>query len=213
MVAVEGGVLWVHIAAGVVALAAGAVALSTRKGGYRHRLAGKFYVASMAVVVATVVPLFAFDPGEFFRQFLLLVAIFSGYLVFSGYRVLSRKRPRDEAALADWIAAGAVVVACLGLAGMGGSLLADGDSFGAVLVVFGVIGGSFGVVDLRRFHTGGSDEWVVDHLTRMIGGFIATVTAVLAVNLTMLPAVVAWLLPTAVGVPLIAYWQRTYRPT
>lgn len=210
MSTVQPVILLVHIAAGVAALFAGIGAVVTTKGGLRHRQAGKTYVASMGVVVGTVLPLFLFDPTDFFLQFLLLVAVFSGYLAFSGYRVLSRKRPKDTAAPVDWVAASLVVLACLGLAGMGGSLLADGDSFGVVMAVFGLIGGSFGVADIRIFAGSDDGAWIEDHLSRMLGAFIATVTAVSAVNLTMLPRIVTWLGPTAVGVPLIFYWKRKY---
>lgn len=210
MVSVEAAVLWTHIAAGVVALVAGTGALITTKGGRRHRLAGKAYVASMGVVVGSVLPLFVFEPGDAFLQFLLLVAVFSGYLVFSGYRVVSRKRPGDGPERVDWVAAGAAIIACLGLAGMGVGRVLRGDPFGVVMVVFGAIGGAFGGTDVRALRRGGTDARIPDHLSRMIGGFIATVTAVSAVNLTAVPAVVAWLWPTAVGVPLIVYWQRRY---
>jgi uncharacterized membrane protein len=212
MSALEATVLWVHIAAGVVALFAGTGALVTTKGGLRHRQAGKIFVASMGIVVGTVLPLFAFEPTDFFRQFLLLVAIFSGYLTFSGYRAISRKQPGGGVAPIDWVAGGVVVLACLGLAVMGGSFLVGGDSFGVVMVVFGLIGGSFGAVDMRSFRIDENGEWIVDHLTRMMGAYIATVTAVAAVNLQMLPVVVTWLGPTAVGVPLIFYWRRKYGP-
>ena len=39
---------------------------------------------------------------------------------------------------------------------------------------------------------------------------VATVTAVSAVNLTMLPDVVAWLWPTVAGTAVIAYYSREY---
>jgi hypothetical protein len=210
MVTVEALVLGGHIAAGVVALLAGLGALLTTKGGLRHRQAGNIYVVAMGVVVGTVVPLFALAPTDPTRQFLLLVAVFSGYLAFSGYRVLARKRPADAAESVNWAGAVLVVAACAGLGVLGGSRLVGGDSFGLVLLVFGFIGGTFGVLDLKTFWTDAAEAWVVSHLTRMVSAFIATVTAVSAVNLTMVPAVVAWLWPTAVGVPLIIYWQRVY---
>lgn len=46
----------------------------------------------------------------------------------------------------------------------------------------------------------------------MGGGYIATVTAAVTVNLTMLPPLVRWLGPTAVGVPFIFYGIRKYQP-
>ena len=217
----EGVALGAHVVAGVVALLAGLVALATEKGGDRHRLAGRTYVRSMAVVVATVPVLLAFDPTDPFRQFLLLVAVFSGYLVFSGYRVLSRKRPAAGADAVDWLAAGSVVAASVGLGVWGLALVVDGTgalggSLGIVMVVFAGIGGALGVADLRGFgEPGRRAPWTADHLSRMIAGYIATVTAVSAVNATALlpgvvPGAVAWLWPTAVGVPLIWYWQSKY---
>jgi uncharacterized membrane protein len=89
MPTVEVWSLWLHIAAGIAALFAGLGALVTKKGGMRHRQAGKVFLVSMGVVVATVFVLVAIDPVAF-RIILTLVAIFSGYLAFSGYRVLSR---------------------------------------------------------------------------------------------------------------------------
>ena len=50
-----------------------------------------------------------------FRDAILgFVAVFSFYFAFSGYRVLSRKRPADGPTAVDWAA-----VACLGLASLG----------------------------------------------------------------------------------------------
>jgi uncharacterized membrane protein len=202
--------LWLHIAAGVVALFTGGGALVTTKGGLWHRRAGKLFVASMAVVVGSVIPLLAFEPTPS-RRFLTLVAIFSGYLAFSGYRALPRNRSGDRGRLVDWTAAGTVILACVGLGSWGLTQLLDGESFGLVMVVFGGIGLAFGVIDLRTFWvTDRREEWMVTHLQRMVGAVIATVSAVSAVNLTGTLGVAAWLWPTAVGVPLIAYWSREY---
>lgn len=219
MVTPEGIVLGIHIAAGFVALFAGAVALLTEKGGDRHRQAGRYYVRSMAIVVGTVPLLLAFDPADFARQFLLLVAVFSGYLVFSGYRVLSRKRATAEGDIVDGFAAGLVVFASLGLGGWGLSLAVAGTSTGIVMAVFGSIGFAAGVAELGDFlNPDRRDPWMANHLARMIGGYIATVTAVSVVNFVevmpgVVPDPVAWLWPTVVGVPLIWYWRGTYTNT
>jgi len=210
MATLEDWTLWIHIAAGVVAVAAGAGAIATTKGGRRHRFAGRAFVRSMAVVVVTVFALLAVAPSAF-RVFLALVAVFSGYLAFSGYRALSRKRPSDDAHAVDWTAATGVVVACLALGGWGVVRLADGDAFGAVMGVFGAIGVGFGVADARSFRAAeGHGKWRVAHLQRMLGAFVATVSAVSAVNLTPALGVLAWLWPTIAGVPVIAYYSRAY---
>jgi len=211
MLTAEEAILGLHIAAGFLALAAGAGALLTEKGGAHHRRAGRTYVSAMAVVVLTVLPLYLLDPSSF-RLFLVLVAVFSGYFVFSGYRALARKHAGAAARL-DHTAATLTVLACLALGGWGVARLAGGDAFGAVLAVFGGLGLSVAGADLRAAFGDGQENWLVDHLSRMLGGYIATVSAVSAVNLTMLPPVARWLWPTAVGVPLILYWQAVYGDT
>lgn len=201
--------LWAHIVAGAIAVLAGVVALVTRKGGRRHRRAGKAFLVSMGGVVGTVFVLLLVDPAAF-RIVLTLVAIFSGYLAYSGYRVLSRKRPPATGHALDWAVAGSVVVACLALGAWGLALAAGGTAFGVVMVVFGGIGVAFGTMELRSFRSDEPSEWLVSHLQRMIAAFIATVSAVSAVNLTPLLGVAAWLWPTAVGTPLIYYWSKTH---
>ncbi len=209
MATVETWSLWLHIAAGTLAVGAGGGAMVTTKGGWRHRQAGTVFLGSMAIVVATVFVLVAIDPTSF-RIILTLVAIFSGYLAFSGYRVLSRKRQLDTAHRIDWLAAGSVLLACLGLGAWGIAWILDGISFGFVMVVFSAIGIGFGAMDIRAFRSDASAPWMVSHLQRMVGAFIATVSAVSAVNLTPVFGIVAWLFPTILGVPLIAYWSNKY---
>lgn len=211
---VEGGVLWAHIAAGVVAVLAGTAAMLTEKGGRRHRLAGRTFVRSMAVVVGTVPVLLVFDPTSFLRQFLVLVGVFSGYLAFSGYRAIARGRSTDWPGTADRVAAALAGAACLGMGAWGVVLLAGGDGFGTVLVAFGGLGVAFVGVDARTFHrheTGGAaPARLATHLSRMVGAFIATVSAVSVVNLSSTLGVVSWLWPTVAFLPLILYWLATY---
>lgn len=211
MVGVESVTLWVHIAAGVVALLAGVTALATEKGGQRHRRAGRAFVLAMAMVVGTVIPLLVLDPSTL-RVFLTLVAVFSGYLAFSGYRVLSRRRPDGEADIVDWVGAVGVVTACVALAAWGGVWLVDGRQFGVVMLAFGGIGSWMGGSDVWTFRSAGDrDPWIVTHLQRMLAALIATVSAVSAVNLTGSLGVLAWLWPTIVGTPIIVYYARQHQ--
>lgn len=206
----EGAVLALHVAAGFVALAGGAGALLTRKGGLRHRRFGRGYVYSMAVVAGTSLALYALTPSES-RLFLAMVAVFSYYFVFSGYRVLSRKRPGDAPGRADWAAVGLLALSGVGLLVMGARLALDGVGFATVMVAFGGIGTAFGLLDARGFRRGvEAGAWMVDHLVRMCAGYIATVTAFATVNFTFLPVVARWLLPTLVGGPAIYLLARKY---
>lgn len=208
----EGVVLGLHIVAGFLALFAGAGALATEKGGRRHRRFGRVYVYSMTFVAGSALLLYAFD-RTFARLFLGLVAVFSYYFVFSGYRVLGRKRPGDVATAVDWVAVGLLTLAGLGLLALGVRLALDGADLAAVMLVFGLIAAGFGANDVRSFRADGAEPraWFYGHLTRMIAGYIATVTAFSTVNFAFLPVVVRWLWPTAVGVPAILLLLRRYR--
>src|ERR1700722_15572939 len=96
------GLLAVHIAAGFGSFLLAPVALATAKGGKQHKRWGMVYLWSMGVVAATAVPLAFFFPV----RFLALVAVFSFYFAFSGYRVLGLKELArgGSAEPIDWIA-------------------------------------------------------------------------------------------------------------
>ena len=200
-------ILMIHIFFGSVALFAAPGAMLTRKGGLWHRRWGKIYFWSMAVVVLSAVVLSLMRPG----LFLLLVAVFSFYLAFTGYRVLYRKSPRQPATSLDWGGATLMLLGGGGLVGYGISQLRT-TSFGAVAIVFGGIGLLLAASDVRAFLRPANDKraWWFTHMTRMLAAYIATVTAFSAVNFQFLPPLPRWLWPTAAGLAGILAWRRHY---
>ena len=87
--------------------------------------------------------------------------------------------------------------------------------FGLVFIVFGYLGLSFVKTDFNHFKGKfkSKNYWLLAHLQRMIGGYIASLTAFLVVNVAYLPQVPAfvfWLLPTLIFLPLILKWSRMY---
>ena len=210
MCTVETATLGIHITAGFVALFGGLGAFVTTKGGFRHRKVGMTYVYSMAVVSGTTLALLPLDPTPA-RQFLALVAIFSFYFAYSGYRVLSRKRPADGPETVDWAAVALYGLASAGLVAMGVLRYLDGSGFAVVLLVFGSIGSVFAITDVRAFRSEiDPGAWVSEHVTRMGAGYIATVTAFSTVNFLFMPTVLRWLWPTLLGTPLLIYLSRAY---
>src|SRR5258708_36962892 len=103
----------VHISAGFMAFFLAPAALITVKGGKQHRSWGKIYFWMMAVVAATALGLSVYRP----ISFTTLVAVFSFYMAFSGYRVLFRKRPEQGQGptMLDWIGSILVLLASLAL--------------------------------------------------------------------------------------------------
>src|SRR5208282_5513764 len=83
-----------HATGGGVALAAGPVPLLSRKGGRLHRQLGKVYAAAMALAAGSGLVL-ALVKGS---TLLLCIAVFTGFLVYTGLRALAflRRRPRSS---------------------------------------------------------------------------------------------------------------------
>jgi hypothetical protein len=78
------GLLAVHVAAGACSFVLAPVALATAKGGKQHKRWGMVYLWAMGVVAATALPMSLYRPV----LFLAMVAVFSFYVTFAGYRVL-----------------------------------------------------------------------------------------------------------------------------
>ena len=194
--------LVIHIAAGSAALVTAGVALVMAKGERWHVLAGRIYAAGMTVVFLTAAPLAALVSSSF----LFLIALFSFYLVFAGWR-FARNRQR-RAHPVDWIAVAAIGVTGLAMWGYAVVVALDGSSQWITLVVFGGIAIALGLAD-AKFHRDqpGGQRRVARHLTNMMAGTIATITAVTVVNVDMEPVWVPWILPTVVITPLIAWWN------
>lgn len=206
------GMLWLHIGVGVLALLGGAGAILSRKGSPRHRRFGTTYVLAMVAVVITALIITSATKDVFLAS----IGVFSGYMVFAGWRALGQKRPAhgDQPTLIDYVAASIMLVVGLGMIGLGIRwTLSSGSGRSSVLIAFGALGVAFAGQDVTTFYRGPTlrFDWFYRHIARMLGGYIATVTAVSAVNLTMLPTVVRWLWPTIVGTPLIVVWIRRYQ--
>jgi len=101
----------------------------------------------------------------------------------------------------------------LGLIGIGAWWLSVGNMMGVVALVFGLVGTLFVRNTYQKFNRPPSDKkhWLRAHLSGMLGGYIATVTAFLVVNIDFLPFYVTWFLPSVLGSILIAYYQRKHR--
>src|SRR5213594_3402463 len=190
----------VHVAAGTLALVVAPIPMLTAKGGGTHRRWGQVYFWAMAVVALTAV----------------ILAVFSFYSAFYGYRALFRKRPREgQGALPlDWTAAVVMLAASAGMAILGIVRPSPAwERVGVVPVVFGVFGIILAGLDFWRFGWPPADRnaWWFAHMQGMLGSYIATVTAFSVVNFTFLPTTVRWLWPIVVGTPLITAWITYYK--
>jgi steroid 5-alpha reductase family enzyme len=149
--------------------------------------------------------------------FLALVAVFSFYLAFSGYRATRLKELArgGSAKSVDWIAALICFAASACLAGFGAFRPVWVQRMGVVAIVFGIIGMQAAGRQMWLFVRKPTEKmfWWYTHLGNFIGSYIAAWTAFSVVTLpSILPHAgkVLWLWPTVVGVP--AYYKRKFAP-
>lgn len=78
-----------------------------------------------------------------------------------------------------------------------------------VLLVFGFFAIALGYADFRSYKNNSAvgKNRISRHLTNMMGGTIAVITATLVVNYPFEPEWVWWVLPTALITPIIFWWN------
>lgn len=200
--------LFVHIVGGAISLLLGSYILLTKKGGKTHRLLGNIFFISMLASSMVAIPMSFIHPN----YFLFVIAIFTIYMLLTGKRYIKKTNLTVIKPL-DWILTGAMLVAAIYFITFSIYNFINHNNFGIPLLVFGVIGLLYVTQDYKNFKGKSKIKnfGLTMHLQRMIGSYIASATAFLVVNNTLLPPILAWLLPTIILVPLIIKWGRKYR--
>jgi uncharacterized membrane protein len=204
--------LIIHIIGGATSLLCGLVAMLTQKGGRPHRLAGKIYFGGMtAVFIGAVVVAIAHR-----NDFLLMVGFFSYYMTVRGYRILSLKKldRGQKFAPLDWIIISVSAIFIFTLITWGVWAWMQGSGMGIVGLVFGLIGLTFLVNDIKSYVNPPTERmhWWYTHISSMGGSYIAATTAFIVVNI-QLPHYqwVLWIIPSVIGGVLIGRTIRKYK--
>ncbi len=199
--------LYIHIAGGFSALLAAITATATKIADANHHwhvYSGRVFCGGMITIFLTAVPLSLLTHNVF----LLLVAVFSGYLALSGWSYAKNRMGTPQRR--DWLRAYGMLAVSVVMAAYGIHLLLSGESNGLTMLVFSGIGGALSVGDLKIQYAGGivARERISRHLTMMLAGSIATLTAFVVVNFTFDPPFVLLLAPTLLIAPVIRIWNR-----
>jgi hypothetical protein len=205
-------ILWLHILAGGTALIVGLIPMISEKGSNLHVKSGRIYYWAMFLVFITAI--LRFRP-EVKLIFLECIAIFSFYNTFTGRRLV-QMRENIQPKLIDWIALYTAILFAV---------------FMAIVAVWGFVNnnvfiwatlGFFSLFCFRLTYTDwqvfkGKIEienmhWLLNHIARMTGSYIATLTAFFVVNNKgYLPELVVWLGPAIIGTFIIIRWRAYYR--
>lgn len=207
--------LSLHIIGGSVGLFTGTINLVRKKGGKNHVRVGKIFTYGMLTAGFSAFVLSILHPN----YFLFMVGVFTLYLVGTGYRYIHIKMSGSDQrpTITDWAISLCMMLAGILFVGLGIRLILSQQNFGIVFIVFGLIGLRFVKIDFTNYKGKWKEKnyWLLSHLQRMTGGYIASLTAFLVVNAKyspiVLPSILVWLLPTVILTPLIIVWSRKYK--
>ena len=209
-------VLIAHVAVGTVALAAYWVAGFSKKGSPLHRAAGKVFMLTMLLILATSLVFVARMVGSRTlgnAAFFAYLIVISGTALATGWYSLKFKREHARY-FGGWYRALALFnIAC------GAGVLALGIGSGhPVLIGFSLVGLLRGGGMWRLAAQPESPRWHLrEHLGSMIGNGVAVHVAFLLVGLDrLLPAgwqghteLIGWLLPlTIAGIASVVFGRR-----
>ncbi len=200
----------IHAALGGISLLAGLSALIAAKGSPRHIFSGKifFYSMTASVVFAVIVALI---PGHT-NYFLLVIGIFSLYLIITGKRIYSLKYYEvKKAKRSDLIISYSMIIIAIFMIIWGVYIVITANNIGFVMILFGLIGLRLAYSDIRFYRNWFTDynELVRIHISKMAGGYIAAWTAFLVVN-KVLPGILPWIIPTVLGTVYIILQRKKY---
>lgn len=200
-------VLNLHVIAGTIALCAGIVALSSRKGGRTHRVSGTVFFVSMLVMALFADYLAIAIPEQIPN---LIIGTFTIYLVVTGWLTVRRKE--QAVGVPEKVALVVALCLCLPFAVLSFQLAISSQPYlksatpleGPVRIAiysFTFIVAMAAIGDARLVWTGGTTgaRRIGRHLWRMCLGFTLAVGSAFTTGLPRL-------LPKTVDLPIIVFF-------
>ncbi|QSE96675.1 DUF2306 domain-containing protein [Fulvivirga lutea] len=203
-----------HVAAGIISLVTGLIAMTTQKGGKLHRKSGKVYFYAMTYVFISAVFLSSIK----FIPFLFMISFLSYYGCFAGVRILKLKKLHkgQQPKVYDWGAGILTILAGISFVSYGGYyiIFANPSYIAGLSIFFGVFTIQSGFSGIWKFIKRPKDAmyWWNFHISAMMGSYIAATTAFLVTigRITDFNHWILWVAPALIGVPFSVYWQKTY---
>lgn len=199
--------LIIHILCGSISLLSALGAMLCKKGFHWHRVCGRFFIGAMTGVFITAVPLSIIKHN----LFLFLIAFFSYYLAFTGWRFA--KNRTGVANNMDWFVSLLMLAIGMMMISLGIHHFDQQNYQKIVLIVFGAIGTLISISGIKIYLTKKATgiERIIKHFTGMLGATIAATTAFAVTNIHTGPALAVWLGPTIAITPIIIWWKYKAR--
>ncbi len=186
----------------------GGLGMAFAKGSLWHRRAGVFFSYSMGLSALTSL-IIARMPGHR-NDLLFCIGVFTIYLILAGNRALTYKGGRkNRPDLLDYMLSAAMALVALWMLLQFIPGILWKREANPLWLIFGGLGLFLSLVDLFGYRklSRSSGRWLQMHLGRMVGAYIAAVTAFLIAGIN-LEGLLYWVAPTVIGTGYIRFWKR-----
>ncbi|MDO6809422.1 hypothetical protein Q4603_12405 [Zobellia galactanivorans] len=202
--------IYLHAFLGGIGLITGIGSTIAKKGSPLHKKLGKLFSIGMIGSSTISIPIAMMPNHE--NLFLLLIGLFTIYLVLVGNRALQFKT-RSNADIVDKAISGSMLLFSAIMLGIGMYRLLNTDTSGLLYVFFGGFGLLLTLKDFQFYKNPQKTKngWLLSHIGKMIGALIASITAFIIAGLSI-GNLMAWTLPTVLGTIYIIYWKRKVNP-
>jgi hypothetical protein len=203
--------LIIHVIGGTLGLLAGSYIMIAKKGDKNHQRIGKVFAINMLGAGISSLALAMMHRNDF----LFAVGVFTIYLAGTGWRYLFLKNLSNgqKPTWMDWFLMLFMSLASILFLVMAAQNLLDKNYFGIIILLFAWRGITFVIQDYKTYNgiITTKNYWLIYHLQRMTGAYIASLSAFLVLNAPNAFSFVPWILPTIILVPLIIKWTRKYQ--
>ncbi len=200
--------IYIHAFFGGLGLVTGIGSIIVKKGSIPHKKMGKLFSIGMVTSSLISMPISWLPNHE--NIFLFLIGLFTVYLVISGNQILTFKsKSKKLAKRIDKIISGSMLALSILMILFGTYGMIKGNSTYLLFIFFGGFGLSLTIRDFIFYKNleKTKNGWLSNHIGKMIGAFIASITAFIVAGLGI-GNLIAWTLPSILGTIYIIYWRR-----
>ncbi|MDH7444943.1 hypothetical protein [Aquimarina sp. 2201CG14-23] len=200
--------IYIHAFFGGLGLITGMGSIMVKKGSKPHKKMGKLFSIGMITSSLISIPISWLPNHE--NIFLFLIGLFTVYLVISGNQILTFKsKSKLQAKPVDKIISGSMLLISALMTLYGAYGISSGNMGYMLFIFFGGFGLSLTIRDFVFYKnfTKTNNGWLSNHIGKMVGAFIASITAFIVAGLGI-GNLIAWIVPSVLGTIYIIYWRR-----
>ncbi len=199
-------IIYIHAFFGGIGLISGTVVMVIKKGNAIHKKMGKVF--SVGMLVSSILSLVICAFPHHHNSFLLMIGIFTIYMILMGNRILKYKRKNYENKL-DKIISGTMLLISIVMIIYGLLPLFSNHGIGILFLIFGFLGGFMSYRDFVLYNNPENyKKWTMNHVGKMVGAYIASVTAFLVAGAGFGSNIYFWIVPSIIGTIYIFSWSK-----